>query len=91
MILFSEDAISCIHRAAVASIAAVDENNYLFLKKLSQVWENVETLTWSAPIEVHLLENADKSTNKIHTKPTNVLVFNWGQTVLTAVTIYIDK
>lgn len=44
MILFSEDAITCIHRAAVASIAAVDENNYLFLKKLSQVCENVETL-----------------------------------------------
>ncbi|XP_072941490.1 exportin-5 [Epargyreus clarus] len=37
MILFSEDAISCIHRAAVASINKVDENHYLFLKKLSQV------------------------------------------------------
>ncbi|XP_047518097.1 exportin-5 [Pieris napi] len=37
MILLSEDAISCIHRAAVASISAMDENHYLFLKKLSQV------------------------------------------------------
>ncbi|XP_045492853.1 exportin-5 isoform X2 [Colias croceus] len=37
MILFSEDAISCIHRAAVSSISAMDENHYLFLKKLSQV------------------------------------------------------
>ncbi|CAK1544693.1 unnamed protein product [Leptosia nina] len=37
MILFSEDAISCIHRAAVGSISAMDENHYLFLKKLSQV------------------------------------------------------
>lgn len=36
MILFSEDAISCIHRAAVQSIAVVDEPHYLFLKKLSQ-------------------------------------------------------
>ncbi|XP_059051314.1 exportin-5 [Achroia grisella] len=37
IILFSEDAISCIHRAAVASINLMDENHYLFLKKLSQV------------------------------------------------------
>ncbi|VVD05960.1 unnamed protein product, partial [Leptidea sinapis] len=37
MILFSEDAISCIHRAAVASMSVMDENHYLFLKKLSQV------------------------------------------------------
>ncbi|KAJ0179536.1 hypothetical protein K1T71_005248 [Dendrolimus kikuchii] len=37
MILFSEDAITCIHRAALGSINAVDENHYLFLKKLSQV------------------------------------------------------
>ncbi|XP_063635892.1 exportin-5 [Cydia splendana] len=37
MILFSEDAISCIHRAAVASVNVADEKNYLFLKKLSQV------------------------------------------------------
>ncbi|XP_050362549.1 exportin-5 [Nymphalis io] len=37
MILFSEDAISCIHRAALQSIAAGDESHYLFLKKLSQV------------------------------------------------------
>ncbi|GBP07029.1 Exportin-5 [Eumeta japonica] len=37
MILFSEDAISCIHRAALASINVMDEKNYLFLKKLSQV------------------------------------------------------
>ncbi|CAH2092253.1 unnamed protein product [Euphydryas editha] len=37
MILFSEDAISCIHRAALQSIAAADEPHYLFLKKLSQV------------------------------------------------------
>ncbi|CAG9792177.1 unnamed protein product [Diatraea saccharalis] len=37
MILFSEDAISCIHRAALASINVVDEKHYLFLKKLSQV------------------------------------------------------
>ncbi|XP_041972976.1 exportin-5 [Aricia agestis] len=37
MILFSEDAISCIHRAALDSINAVDETHYLFLKKLSQV------------------------------------------------------
>ncbi|XP_061378784.1 exportin-5 [Danaus plexippus] len=37
MILFSEDAISCIHRAAVQSINAADEVHYLFLKKLSQV------------------------------------------------------
>lgn len=37
MILFSEDAISCIHRAAVSSINVMNENHYLFLKKLSQV------------------------------------------------------
>ncbi|XP_045764102.1 exportin-5 isoform X1 [Maniola jurtina] len=37
MILFSENAISYIHRAALQSIGAVDEPHYLFLKKLSQV------------------------------------------------------
>ncbi|XP_049888101.1 exportin-5 [Pectinophora gossypiella] len=37
MILFSEEAITCIHRAALASINTVDEKHYLFLKKLSQV------------------------------------------------------
>ncbi|XP_028161831.1 exportin-5-like, partial [Ostrinia furnacalis] len=37
MILFSDDAIACIHRATLASINAVDEQHYLFLKKLSQV------------------------------------------------------
>ncbi|XP_063892641.1 exportin-5 [Helicoverpa armigera] len=37
IILFSKDAISCIHRAAVDSINTVDEAHYLFLKKFSQV------------------------------------------------------
>ncbi|XP_053599925.1 exportin-5 [Plodia interpunctella] len=37
MILFSEEAIRCIHRAAIASLSIIDENHYLFLKKLSQV------------------------------------------------------
>lgn len=37
VILFSKDAISCMHRAAVASINTVDEAHYLFLKKFSQV------------------------------------------------------
>ncbi|KAJ2950388.1 hypothetical protein O0L34_g8631 [Tuta absoluta] len=37
MILFSADAITCIHRAALAAIQAPDEKHYLFLKKLSQV------------------------------------------------------
>ncbi|KAM3968247.1 exportin-5-like protein Ranbp21 isoform 2-T2 [Aphomia sociella] len=37
MILFSEDAISCIHRAADASNNMMGEHPYLFLKKLSQV------------------------------------------------------
>lgn len=37
MILLSEDAISCVHRAAVASTHTLDEKHYLFLKKLAQV------------------------------------------------------
>ena len=37
VILFSKDAISCMNRAAVASINTVDEAHYLFLKKFSQV------------------------------------------------------
>lgn len=37
VILFSKDAISCMHRAAVVSINTVDEAHYLFLKKFSQV------------------------------------------------------
>ncbi|XP_052738184.1 exportin-5 [Bicyclus anynana] len=37
MILFSENAISYIHRAALQSISVIDEPHYLFLKKLSQV------------------------------------------------------
>ncbi|KAF9801384.1 hypothetical protein SFRURICE_016767 [Spodoptera frugiperda] len=37
VILFSKDAITCMHRAAVASINTVDEAHYLFLKKFSQV------------------------------------------------------
>ncbi|KPJ15304.1 Exportin-5 [Papilio machaon] len=41
MILFSEDAISSIHRAALASIGTADEKQYLFLKKLSQVLDVV--------------------------------------------------
>ncbi|KAL0884167.1 hypothetical protein ABMA27_016175 [Loxostege sticticalis] len=50
MILFSDDAISCIHRAALASISAVDEKHYLFLKKLSQVLAGLSqqlTSLWS--------------------------------------------
>ncbi|XP_037870875.1 exportin-5 [Bombyx mori] len=50
MILFSEDAISCIHRAAIAAINVVDENHYLFLKKLAQVVVGVAqqlTSLWS--------------------------------------------
>lgn len=37
MILFSKDAINCIHRAALDSINKFDEVHYLFLKKFSQV------------------------------------------------------
>ncbi|CAH0721476.1 unnamed protein product, partial [Brenthis ino] len=37
MILCSEDAISCIHRAALQSINTLDEPHYAFLKKLAQV------------------------------------------------------
>lgn len=37
MILFSEEAIGCIHRAAIINANNIDEKFYLFLKKLTQV------------------------------------------------------
>ena len=43
VILFSKDAISCMHRAAVASINTVDEAHYLFLKKFSQVTSKLDS------------------------------------------------
>lgn len=38
MILFSEEAIGCIHRAAIINANNIDEKFYLFLKKLTQVF-----------------------------------------------------
>ncbi|XP_075972156.1 exportin-5-like protein Ranbp21 [Anticarsia gemmatalis] len=55
IILFSKDAINCIHRAAVASINAVDEAHYLFLKKFSQVLAGLAqqlTSLWSCATDV---------------------------------------
>ncbi|CAB3235802.1 unnamed protein product [Arctia plantaginis] len=55
IILFSKEAISCIHRAAVVSINAVDEAHYLFLKKFSQVLAGLGyqlTSLWSFATDV---------------------------------------
>ncbi|KAI8440516.1 hypothetical protein MSG28_001771 [Choristoneura fumiferana] len=68
-----EDAISCIHRAAVASISAVDENNYLFLKKLSQqlttLWNFATNVDFWMPVllETMLLLTSHPSLTLAHT------------------------
>ncbi|KAG6459839.1 hypothetical protein O3G_MSEX011628 [Manduca sexta] len=80
MILFSEDAISCIHRAALAAINTVDEAHYLFLKKLSQVlvglaqqltslWSNATNVESWLPVllETMLLLTSHASLTLAHT------------------------
>ena len=82
MILCSEDAITCIHRAAVQSINAVDEPHYLFLKKLAQVLAGLAlqvTSMWSCTTNVNawlplLLESALLLTS--HASPTLVHAAN---------------
>ncbi|XP_068627564.1 exportin-5 [Battus philenor] len=88
MILFSEDAISCIHRAAVASIGTVDEKQYLFLKKLSQVlaglaqqlttlWSNATNVEAWLPVllETMLLLTSHPSLTLAHTANSVWLAF----------------
>ncbi|XP_013140612.1 PREDICTED: exportin-5 [Papilio polytes] len=80
MILFSEDAISSIHRAALASIGTADEKQYLFLKKLSQVlaglaqqlttlWSNASNVEAWLPVllETTLLLTSHPSLTLAHT------------------------
>ncbi|XP_060800785.1 exportin-5 [Amyelois transitella] len=88
MILFSEEAIRCIHRAAVASISMVDENHYLFLKKLSQVlaglgqqlttlWSNATNVEAWMPVllETLLLLSQHPSLCIVHTTNSVWLAF----------------
>ncbi|CAG5044725.1 unnamed protein product [Parnassius apollo] len=88
MILFSEDAVTCIHRAALASIATVDEKQYLFLKKLSQVlaglaqqlttlWSNATNVDAWLPVllETMLLLTSHPSLTLAHTANSVWLAF----------------
>ncbi|XP_045533887.1 exportin-5 [Papilio machaon] len=88
MILFSEDAISSIHRAALASIGTADEKQYLFLKKLSQVlaglaqqlttlWSNASNVESWLPVllETTLLLTSHPSLTLAHTANSVWLAF----------------